>query len=58
MLFLTINVDLLIALLDDDLCRCSKCGAALTSTEAVVDAIRVGQEAIDKAIAVQFQGMS
>ncbi|KAF7422345.1 hypothetical protein PC9H_010501 [Pleurotus ostreatus] len=40
---------------DTDIVRCSKCKAVVTSTDAVIDAARVGQEALDKATALQFR---
>ncbi|KAH8083324.1 hypothetical protein BXZ70DRAFT_579582 [Cristinia sonorae] len=40
---------------DDDLCRCDKCGAVVPATDSIVDARRVGQEAVDKATLVQDQ---
>lgn len=38
------------------LSRCSKCKALLKNTDAVIDAVRIGQEALDKATALQFKG--
>ncbi|KAF5383006.1 hypothetical protein D9615_004885 [Tricholomella constricta] len=40
---------------DSSLCRCMKCKTVVTNTDAVVDAVRVGQEALDKATALQFK---
>ncbi|KAL4260767.1 MUB1/samB family protein [Pleurotus pulmonarius] len=40
---------------DTDIVRCSKCKAVVTSTDAVIDAVRVGQEGLDKATALQFR---
>ncbi|KDQ60288.1 hypothetical protein JAAARDRAFT_191683 [Jaapia argillacea MUCL 33604] len=39
---------------ENPLARCVKCKAAVSSTDAVLDALRVGQEALDKAASVQF----
>jgi len=43
---------------ENNLTRCSKCKAPVKDTDAVLDAIRVGQEALDKAEALQFSGMT
>ena len=39
---------------DCSLVRCVKCKAPVKDTEAVLDAVRVGQEALEKAEALQF----
>ncbi|KAG6811186.1 hypothetical protein H0H92_008626 [Tricholoma furcatifolium] len=41
---------------DSSLCECDKCRSVLKDTEAVLDAVRVGQEALDKATSLQFKG--
>ncbi|KIM40724.1 hypothetical protein M413DRAFT_446114 [Hebeloma cylindrosporum] len=38
----------------NSLVRCSKCQAPVRDTDAVLDAVRVGQEGLDKAEALQF----
>ncbi len=43
-------------LTDDPLTRCVKCNAPIGDTDAVLDALRVGEEALDKATALQFRG--
>ncbi|KAH9940697.1 SET domain-containing protein [Amylocystis lapponica] len=40
---------------DNALSRCTNCRAALADADAVLDALRVGQEALDKANSVQFK---
>ncbi|KAK0473758.1 hypothetical protein IW261DRAFT_1503300 [Armillaria novae-zelandiae] len=40
---------------ENPLARCNECKSAIQSTDAVLDAVRVGQEALDKATAVQFK---
>ncbi|KAA1473083.1 SET domain-containing protein [Dentipellis sp. KUC8613] len=40
---------------EDPLTRCNKCKAVVSSTDSVLDALRVGQEALDKATALQSQ---
>ncbi|KAK0217419.1 hypothetical protein EDD85DRAFT_962065 [Armillaria nabsnona] len=40
---------------ENPLTRCNECKSAVQSTDAVLDAVRVGQEALDKATAVQFK---
>ncbi|KAF8920146.1 SET domain-containing protein [Mucidula mucida] len=40
---------------EDPLTRCNQCRSAVVSTDEVLDATCVGQEALDKATAVQFQ---
>ncbi|KAG6856912.1 hypothetical protein H0H87_012162 [Tephrocybe sp. NHM501043] len=42
----------------NSLCQCTKCRAVLKDTDAVLDAVRVGQEALDKATALQFKDPS
>lgn len=39
------------------LARCTKCGAVVKDTDGVLDAIRIGYEALSKAGRVQFSGM-
>ncbi|KAI0042812.1 SET domain-containing protein, partial [Auriscalpium vulgare] len=39
---------------EDPLTRCYKCRSAVPSTDSVLDAIRIGQEAFEKATAVQL----
>ncbi|KAI5117278.1 hypothetical protein M0805_005603 [Coniferiporia weirii] len=39
---------------DDDVVRCSKCRAVVKDTEKTVDIVRIGQEALEKATALQF----
>ncbi|OJT01751.1 N-lysine methyltransferase SMYD2 [Trametes pubescens] len=41
---------------EDNLFRCTKCGAGVTNVDAVLDAARIGQEALDKATSLQFRG--
>ena len=43
-------------LLEGDLTRCVQCKAMPASLDAVLDAVRLGQEALDKAAAIQFKG--
>lgn len=43
-------------LTDDDEVRCKKCGVQVSHASKVVDAMRVGQDALDKANALQFSG--
>ncbi|KII84634.1 hypothetical protein PLICRDRAFT_117564 [Plicaturopsis crispa FD-325 SS-3] len=38
---------------ENDLVRCTKCQAVVADTDAVLDALRVGQEALDKATSLQ-----
>ncbi|KAI9063571.1 SET domain-containing protein [Trametes sanguinea] len=40
---------------ENNLSRCVKCKAAVTNVDAVLDAVRVGQEALDKATSLQFR---
>ncbi|KAL7284146.1 hypothetical protein ACG7TL_001427 [Trametes sanguinea] len=40
--------------IENNLSRCVKCKAAVTNVDAVLDAVRVGQEALDKATSLQF----
>lgn len=47
---------LLTAFVEVPLTRCVKCKAAVASTDAVLDALRVGQEALEKATRLQFSG--
>ncbi|EIW55654.1 SET domain-containing protein [Trametes versicolor FP-101664 SS1] len=38
---------------EDNLFRCAKCGAGITNVDAVLDAARIGQQALDKATSLQ-----
>ena len=38
----------------DTFACCSKCKSAVKDTDAVIDAVRIGQEALDKAEALQI----
>ncbi|KAI0674368.1 SET domain-containing protein [Trametes maxima] len=40
---------------EDSLSRCQKCKAVVADVDAVLDAVRVGQEALDKATSLQFK---
>ncbi|KZT10501.1 SET domain-containing protein [Laetiporus sulphureus 93-53] len=40
---------------EDPMSRCVKCKAIVSDTDTVIDAIRVGQEALDKATSLQFR---
>jgi hypothetical protein len=51
-----LNIELLTAFIEVPLTRCVKCKAAVASTDAVLDALRVGQEALQKATRLQFSG--
>jgi hypothetical protein len=51
-----IDIELLAAFIEVPLTRCVKCKAAVASTDAVLDALRVGQEALEKATRLQFSG--
>ncbi|KAI0263133.1 hypothetical protein BC834DRAFT_828026 [Gloeopeniophorella convolvens] len=42
----------------DPLTRCSKCKSAVAATDAVLDALRIGQEALQKATSLQFSDLS
>ena len=42
--------------LEHTLTRCVKCNAPIADPDAVLDALRVGQEALDKASTLQFRG--
>lgn len=42
---------------EDPLTRCRKCKAVVIDTDAVLDAARIGQEALDKANALQFSDL-
>lgn len=44
--------------LGNDFTRCSQCSTVVKTTDAVLDAVRIGQEALDKATALQFEGLS
>jgi hypothetical protein len=50
------SIKLTSSLSDTDMIRCDKCRAAVADVESVVDATRVGQEGLEKATALQFQG--
>lgn len=50
------DIELLAAFIEVPLTRCVKCKAAVASTDAVLDALRVGQEALEKATRLQFSG--
>ncbi|KAJ7686194.1 SET domain-containing protein [Mycena rosella] len=39
---------------EDSLSRCTKCKAVLQKTDEVLDALRIGQQALDKVTALQF----
>lgn len=41
---------------DNDLVRCAQCKAVVSATDAVIDAVRVGQEALIKATTLQNKG--
>ena len=41
-------------MIENSLTRCARCKAPVKDTDAVLDALRVGQEALDKAEALQF----
>ena len=51
-----LDIELLTAFIEVPLTRCVKCKAAVASTDAVLDAVRVGQEALQKATRLQFSG--
>ena len=51
-----LDIGLLSAFIEVPLTRCVKCKAAVASTDAVLDALRVGQEALQKATRLQFSG--
>jgi SET and MYND domain-containing protein len=42
--------------LENNFTRCARCKSVVSSTEAVLDALRVGQEGLDKANSVQSRG--
>lgn len=46
----------LTAFVEDPLTRCVNCKTAVASTDAVLDALRIGQEALQKATRLQFSG--
>lgn len=52
---LTVNAYVLI---ENSFARCTKCKAVVKDTETVLDAIRIGQEALEKATRVQLSGSS
>ncbi|KAI0252893.1 SET domain-containing protein [Lactifluus subvellereus] len=43
---------------EDPLTRCVKCKSAVAPTDAVLDALRVGQEALQKATSLQFSDLA
>ncbi|KAI0287197.1 SET domain-containing protein [Russula brevipes] len=43
---------------EDPLTRCVNCKSAVSSTDAVLDALRIGQEALQKATQLQFSDLS
>ncbi len=45
-----------ICVVENSFTRCSRCKTPLKDTDAVLDAVRVGQEALDKAEALQISG--
>ena len=49
-----LSLRLFIIYAENSLVRCSKCKTPVKDTDAVLDAVRVGQEALDKAEALQF----
>jgi len=49
--------DLTVVAVENSLTRCEKCKAPVKDTDAVLDALRVGQEGLDKAEKVQFSGL-
>jgi hypothetical protein len=51
-----IDIKLLTAFTEVPLTRCVKCKVAVASTDAVLDALRVCQEALQKATRLQFSG--
>lgn len=53
---LTTSIESSISLPDSDVVRCIKCNAVLAGTDNVIDALRVGQEALDKANALRLEG--
>jgi len=57
-IYLLLTYNQVTRLSENSLTRCSKCKAPVKDTDAVLDAIRVGQEALDKAEALQFSGMT
>lgn len=44
--------------IEESLVRCNKCKTAVKDTDAVVDAVRVSREGLNKAEALQFSGMA
>jgi hypothetical protein len=48
------SIYVLISYAECSLVRCVKCKTPVKDTDAVLDAVRVGQEALDKAEALQF----
>jgi len=42
---------------EDPLTRCVKCKSAVASTDAVLDALRIGEEALQKATSLQFSDL-
>jgi hypothetical protein len=42
--------------IESDLVRCSNCNAIVTATASILDALRIGQDALDKASSLRFKG--
>jgi hypothetical protein len=51
------TIDANFRVVDNPLSRCHRCKAAVPSTDAILDAIRIGHDALDKATSLQFKGM-
>jgi hypothetical protein len=49
--------ELTVVAVGNSLTRCEKCKAPVKDTDAVLDALRVGQEGLDKAEKAQFSGL-
>ncbi|KAI0795428.1 SET domain-containing protein [Abortiporus biennis] len=43
---------------DDDIVRCTTCKSILQSNDAILDAVRLGQEALDKAASLRFSDLA
>ncbi|KAG5643030.1 hypothetical protein DXG03_001642 [Asterophora parasitica] len=43
---------------EDNFCRCTKCKTVIKDTDPILDAVRIGQEALDKATSLQFKDPS
>lgn len=52
-----INPDSDFTVSENDLTRCTKCKAVVSATDAVLDAMRVGQQGLDKATVLQLKGL-